>query len=181
MLFCKAQCDFSTWKDLVCLVEHVLIAYRPLGSFSSFVFLLYFAELSTTKSRLNLLVVSQDFWSLGLDFKWEPMCLAWGNKIKCWKANCVSGREAWQRQEAWQYQNIFSLSYWTFYMCMVGCCFGDCMMICIVQCSVFCRTLWISLKQNWCLHLILSFCASHILQKLFYIWLDFLLTGFLLT
>ena len=53
MLFCKGQCDFSRCKDLVCLlsslVEHVIIAYRPLVSFSSFVILLYFAKQSTKK------------------------------------------------------------------------------------------------------------------------------------
>ena len=52
MLLCKGQCDLSTCKDSVCLlsnlVEHVLIGYGPLGSFSSFVILLCFAELSTT-------------------------------------------------------------------------------------------------------------------------------------
>ena len=73
MLFFKGQHNFSTCQDLVhlCshLVEHVLIAYGPLGSFSSFVILLYFAVLSTTKFRINLIVVSQDFSCLGLDFE----------------------------------------------------------------------------------------------------------------
>ena len=53
MLFCKSHCNFNTCKDLVCLlsnlVEHVLIAYGPLGSFTSFVILWYFVELLTTK------------------------------------------------------------------------------------------------------------------------------------
>ena len=85
MLF-KDQCDFSTCKYLVCLlsnlVEHVLIVYGPLGSFSSFVILLYFVERSTTKSRINLSVWSEDFWSLGLDFKQEPVCHAIEHDIK---------------------------------------------------------------------------------------------------
>ena len=66
MVFCKGQCDFTTCKDLLCLlsnlVEHIKIAYGSLGSFSSFV-------LSTTKSRINLPIISQDFLCLDLDFQ----------------------------------------------------------------------------------------------------------------
>ena len=66
MFFCKVQCDFSTYKDLVCLlsnlVEHVLIACGLFVSFSSFVILLYFAELSTTESRINLQVGGGTAW-----------------------------------------------------------------------------------------------------------------------
>ena len=79
MLFYNDQCNFSTCKDLVCLlsnlVEYVLIAYGPLGSFSSFVILLYIllsCQLQT--SRINLQILSQDFMCLGLDFEWEPTC-----------------------------------------------------------------------------------------------------------
>ena len=102
MFFFKGQCDFSACKDLVCLlsnlVEHVLIAYGTLGSFSSFVILLYFAELSTTKCRVNLLVLSEDFWCLGLHCEWEPAhhmieCeLEW--KVKPWvrSRNMIGGR-----------------------------------------------------------------------------------------
>ena len=73
MLFCKGQYDISTCKDIVFLlmnlIKHVVVAYRPLWPFSSFVILLYFADLSTTKSQINLPVLSEDFWCLGLDFK----------------------------------------------------------------------------------------------------------------
>ena len=53
MHFYKGHFDFSTCKDSVCLlsnfVEHVVIAYEPLGSFFFCYSYVYFAELSTTK------------------------------------------------------------------------------------------------------------------------------------
>ena len=73
MLLCEGQCDFSTCKDSVSLisnlVEHVLIAYEPIGSFSSFVIPLYVllsCQLQTF--RINLQILSQDFLCPGLDF-----------------------------------------------------------------------------------------------------------------
>ena len=51
------------------LFEHALIAYGPLGCLSSLVIILYFAELSTTKSRINIPVLSEDLWCFGLDFE----------------------------------------------------------------------------------------------------------------
>ena len=50
-------------------VEHVLIAKGPLGSFFFCYFFVYFAdfaELSTTKSRINLQILSQ-----GLPVSWS--------------------------------------------------------------------------------------------------------------
>ena len=91
MLFCKSQCNFSACKDLVSflsnLVENVLIAYGPLVSFSSFVILLYFAELSTTKSRKNLPVLHENFYSLGLYFEQEPTHHGIEHEIKSQKVN----------------------------------------------------------------------------------------------
>ena len=98
MLFCKDQCNLGTSKDLVCLlsklVENVLIAYGALGSFSSFVILLYFAELLTTKSRIKLPVLSQDIWCLGLDFKQEPISHMIECEIKSQTVNYELGPEA---------------------------------------------------------------------------------------
>ena len=104
MLLCKGQCDFSTCKDLVCLlsnlVGHTLIAYGPLGSFSSFVIFLYIllgCQLQT--SRINLAILSQDFLCLGLDFKQEPACHAVKCKVrvaigvKSWAEKCDCGKK----------------------------------------------------------------------------------------
>ena len=103
MFFCKGQCDFSTYKDSLCLLsnlfEHVLIAYGPLGSFFSFVILLYIllsCQLQTL--RINVQILSQNFLCLGLDFlartcmlhvKWKLWTEGESQKVRhesCWKA-----------------------------------------------------------------------------------------------
>ena len=104
--FCKGHCDLSTCKDSVCLlsnlVKHVFIAYGPLGSFFSFVILLYIllsCQLQT--SRMNLQILTQDFMCHGLYF-WmrtqvscgKPGSESYKLRVKSRKASRDTGPEA---------------------------------------------------------------------------------------
>ena len=67
---------------LVTLLKDVLIAHRPLGSFSVVIPFAYFAELSTTIARINLQIQARTSCVLVLIFKWEPICHEVVHKIK---------------------------------------------------------------------------------------------------
>ena len=88
MLFCKGQCNFNACKDSFCLlsnlVGHILIAYRPLGSFFSFVILLYIL-LSCQLKKIQNKSASIDSGLPGvlvLIFECEPMCHTVEHEVK---------------------------------------------------------------------------------------------------
>ena len=120
MLSCKGQCDFSTHKDSVCLlsnfVDHVLIVHGPLGSFFSFVILLYILlSCQLQKSRINLQILGQAFLCLGLNFqaRTHTSCSSlWSESyelsVKSQKVSSESGQKAWQ---CWKKCDICTADY----------------------------------------------------------------------
>ena len=69
--FCKGQCNFMRCKDLAFLLSNLVKTciyciwpYRILFFCYS---LVYFAELSTTVTRINLQMLGQEVLCLGLD------------------------------------------------------------------------------------------------------------------
>ena len=73
MLFCRVQCMLRSSCCLVAYLYLYLLYMDPQDPSLPFWFYYNFAELSSTKSRIELPVLEENIWCPGLHFECEPV------------------------------------------------------------------------------------------------------------